>query len=396
METYHDLLHRIGHVIGHEIPLDAPDWVHALLHVMLIWAPAALLAVLIYRVVLYAIRKRAMRKARARPESSSGPSVFTFILRHSRREQGILIAFGLVSLPVLYATLELPKRIVNGAIDAEVHTTTIFGVMLSQTEHLFFLCAIYLVVILVNGALKFALNIRKGRVGERILRRLRLSIFRRWRRGAGGDRRTEVIPLIAQEVEPIGGFASDILALPVFQGGTFLTILTFMFVQDPYLGAAAITLLPIQIAIIPRFQRRINILARRRVREVRALGGRLGDQSVQGIGGLDDIRQVGTSLRDIEAIRLEIHRIKFFMKGLNNFLSALTPFFFYLIGGYLVIEGSLTLGALIAVLAAYKDFSAPLRELFRYYQSMEDVRVRFDEITRFLSIPATRSDDADR
>jgi len=107
------------------------------------------------------------------------------------------------------------------------------------------------------------------------------------------------------------------------------------------------------------------ILARRRVREVRALGGRLGDQSVQGIGGLDDIRQVGTSLRDIEAIRLEIHRIKFFMKGLNNFLSTLTPFFFYLIGGYLVIEGSLTLGALVAVLAAYKDFSAPLRELFR-------------------------------
>ena len=396
METYYDLLHRIGHAIGHEIPLDAPDWVHALLHVILIWAPAALLAVAIYRVILLARRRWAARKIKAGTDLGSSTSVFAFILRHSRVEQGILIAFGLVSLPVLYATLELPKRIVNGAIDAEEHTTTIFGVMLSQTGHLFFLCAIYLVAILANGTLKFYLNVRKGRVGERILRRLRLSIFRRWRNGAGGDRRTEVIPLIAQEVEPIGGFASDILALPVFQGGTFITILTFMFVQDPYLGAAAITLLPIQIAIIPRFQRRINILARRRVREVRALGGQLGDQSMRGIGGLEDIRQVGSSLRDIEAIRLEIHRIKFFMKGLNNFLSALTPFFFYLIGGYLVIEGNLTLGALVAVLAAYKDFSAPLRELFRYYQSMEDVRIRFDEITQFLSISAVQEDDANR
>ena len=396
METYYDLLHRIGHAIGHEIPLDAPDWVHALLHVILIWAPAALLAVAIYRVILLARRRWAARKIKAGTDLGSSTSVFAFILRHSRVEQGILIAFGLVSLPVLYATLELPKRIVNGAIDAEEHTTTIFGVMLSQTGHLFFLCAIYLLTIFANGALKFYLNVRKGRVGERILRRLRLSIFRRWRNGAGGDRRTEVIPLIAQEVEPIGGFASDILALPVFQGGTFITILTFMFVQDPYLGAAAITLLPIQIAIIPRFQRRINILARRRVREVRALGGQLGDQSMRGIGGLEDIRQVGSSLRDIEAIRLEIHRIKFFMKGLNNFLSALTPFFFYLIGGYLVIEGNLTLGALVAVLAAYKDFSAPLRELFRYYQSMEDVRIRFDEITQFLSISAVQEDDANR
>ena len=396
METYYDLLHRIGHAIGHEIPLDSPDWVHALLHVILIWAPAALLAVAIYRVILLARRRWAARKIKAGTDLGSSTSVFAFILRHSRVEQGILIAFGLVSLPVLYATLELPKRIVNGAIDAEEHTTTIFGVMLSQTEHLFFLCAIYLLAIFANGALKFYLNVRKGRVGERILRRLRLSIFRRWRNGAGGDRRTEVIPLIAQEVEPIGGFASDILALPVFQGGTFITILTFMFVQDPYLGAAAITLLPIQIAIIPRFQRRINILARRRVREVRALGGQLGDQSMRGIGGLEDIRQVGSSLRDIEAIRLEIHRIKFFMKGLNNFLSALTPFFFYLIGGYLVIEGNLTLGALVAVLAAYKDFSAPLRELFRYYQSMEDVRIRFDEITQFLSISAVQENDANR
>ena len=80
------------------------------------------------------------------------------------------------------------------------------------------------------------------------------------------------------------------------------------------------------------------------------------------------------------------------MKALNNFLTALTPFFFYSVGGYLVIEGSLTLGALIAVLAAYKDFSAPLRELFRYYQSYEDVRIRYQGVLDYIgsggSIPS--------
>ena len=73
------------------------------------------------------------------------------------------------------------------------------------------------------------------------------------------------------------------------------------------------------------------------------------------------------------------------MKAVNNFLTALTPFFFYAIGGYLVIDGDLSLGALVAVLAAYKDFSAPLKELFRYYQTSEDVRVRYHEVVRFLS-----------
>jgi hypothetical protein len=37
------------------------------------------------------------------------------------------------------------------------------------------------------------------------------------------------------------------------------------------------------------------------------------------------------------------------------------------------------------VLVAYKDFSAPLRELFRYYQTMEDSRVRYEELRRFLA-----------
>ncbi len=388
MESYHDLLHRIGHFIGHEIPGEAPSWFHPLLHVVLIWAPFALLSLLTYRVL-----RTVWKRLRRRPGDTLwvgpvglGRSVFRYITRHTARDQFVLIGLGLASMPILYATLELPKLIINRAIDAEEHTTVILGASLTQIEHLFVLCGFYLVATLLNGTFKYVLNVYKGKVGERLLRRLRLTIFRQWRRGAGSARRSEVIPMLAQEVEPIGGFASDAYALPVFQGGTFLTILIFMFVQDPYLGAAAVTMLPIQIALIPRLQRKVNELARRRVKEMRAFGGHLGDQGVSDDRSIAEIQTIGRSLKELETIRREIHRAKFFMKGLNNFLSSLTPFFFYSIGGYLVIEGDLTLGALVAVLAAYKDFSAPLRELFRYYQSMEDVRIRYDEIGRFLEL----------
>ncbi len=63
----------------------------------------------------------------------------------------------------------------------------------------------------------------------------------------------------------------------------------------------------------------------------------------------------------------------------------MTPFFFYTIGGYLVIKGDLTLGALIAVLTAYKDMGAPLKELFRYYQAQADAHVRYAEIKPYIS-----------
>ena len=43
-----------------------------------------------------------------------------------------------------------------------------------------------------------------------------------------------------------------------------------------------------------------------------------------------------------------------------------------------VIRGSLSFGALVAVLAAYKDLAAPWKELLKYYQTREDVRLRYD------------------
>ncbi|MBR27557.1 MAG: hypothetical protein CML46_11530, partial [Rhodobacteraceae bacterium] len=104
-----------------------------------------------------------------------------------------------------------------------------------------------------------------------------------------------------------------------------------------------------------------------------------------GLAPREGLADVCGGFRRIESIRRNLQREKFFMKSVSNFLASLTPFFFYAIGGWLVIEGRLTLGALVAVLAAYKDFSAPLRELLRHYQAVEDVRVRYQELLAHLA-----------
>ena len=49
-------------------------------------------------------------------EDSIEPSVYRFILRHSLKQQIMLLVFTLVSFPFLYYSLELPKTIVNRAI----------------------------------------------------------------------------------------------------------------------------------------------------------------------------------------------------------------------------------------------------------------------------------------
>ena len=69
------------------------------------------------------------------------------------------------------------------------------------------------------------------------------------------------------------------------------------------------------------------------------------------------------------------------------------PFLFYLIGGYFVILGDLTIGALLAVIAAHKDMSAPWKEMLAWYQDREVARVRYEDIVKQFDPPGLINED---
>ncbi len=76
----------------------------------------------------------------------------------------------LLAMPVLYATLDLPKTIINEAIDGEQFPIDVFGEGLSQVEYFFLLCSFFLLMATLNSGLKHVVNIYKGRVAESPLR----------------------------------------------------------------------------------------------------------------------------------------------------------------------------------------------------------------------------------
>jgi len=316
------------------------------------------------------------------------PSIFRFVLKYSRREQIILLVFTAMAFPFLYLSLDLPKTIINEAIGGRDFPKVILGYELEQIPFLLVLCGIFLCLVFINGGFKYFINVYRGVVGERMLRRLRYLLFDRvlrfplpqFRKTSQG----ELVSMITAETEPLGGFIGDSIALPAFQGGTLLTILIFMFIQDWVLGLAAISLYPVQTYVIPKLQRRVNQLRKERIVRVRKLSERIGEV----VGGIREIHAHDTSqyeladfserVGEIYVLRYQAYKLKFFIKFINNFLAQVTPFFFYSIGGYLVIQGELSFGALVAVLAAYKDLSDPWKELLNYYQIKEDARVKYD------------------
>ena len=317
-------------------------------------------------------------------------TLFKFIWRYSKRDQIVLLILTAISFPFLYLSLDLPKTIINKAIGGKDVPEEIFGMTVDQIDYLLILSAAFLALVFVNGGFKFYVNVFRGQLGERMLRRLRYSLLARvlrfpipqFKKVSQG----EVIQMVNSEVEPLGGFVGDSIALPAFQGGTLLTILIFMFIQDWMLGLAAIALYPIQGYIIPKLQWHVNQLGKKRVRNVRVLAEKIGEavSGIEEVHANDGARRILARFTErlgvIYDIRYEIFRRKFFIKFLNNFIAQITPFFFYSIGGYLVIKGDLTFGALVAILAAYKDLSAPWKELLTYYQRLADSRIKYDQV----------------
>ena len=385
-----EIVHDMGHRLTHYISSDAHWWIHLVFHLVVFGVPVALIIILSatgYRVLRR--RRFVLAQQAQKPSAKSGTALLQYIFKASWKRQLKLGLLATASLPALYMSLELPKLIINNAIESGHFPVTYLGMEFSQTMALLALCLLFLLAIGLHGWLKYQVNLQSGALAEHMSRRLRLDISKfsfRKPSPKGG----ELIPVIVQEVEPVAGYAAESIVLPLLQGGTFLTILTFMLVQDLVLGIAATALLPLQIYVIPRFQKKINALSRTRLKEVRVLGEKIGNISNDNQQGARDIYGSYKRLHDL---RLSIHKNKFAMKSLNNFISQMTPFFFYTIGGYLVIKGDLTLGALIAVLTAYKDMGAPLKELFRYYQAQADAHVRYSEIKPYISKEINSTDN---
>ncbi|KAB0269750.1 ABC transporter ATP-binding protein [Microvirga brassicacearum] len=346
-------------------------------------------------------------------------SLFRYIWTHSKRDQLLVCAVVLVSQPFYFASLDLPRQIVNQAIQGEAFregqaTAPFLPFTLSLPEWLggasfpifegfevgrigllLGLSGLFLFFVIINGAFKYWINVAKGVLGERMLRRLRFDLFTMVLRFTPEALRTvkssETATIIKDEVEPVGGFIGDAFITPVFLGMQALTALFFIMVQNVSLGLMALAVVGIQFTIIPRMRRELLRLGKRRQIASRQLAGRIAEVS-DGIEAVQvhnsyawERAEIGQRLYQLFDLRLRIYNRKFIVKFINNFLSQLTPFFFYSVGGYLAIRGTLDIGQLVAVIAAYRELPPPLKELIDWDQQRLDVQVKYDQVTQHFS-----------
>jgi putative ABC transport system ATP-binding protein len=340
-----------------------------------------------------------------------------YIWSHTRKQQLWILLVVAISMVPYFLSFDLPKQIVNGPIQGKgfeqpgatqhffdisfslpwIGDIQLFnGIELTRMETLYGLSVVFLLLVIINGLFKLYINTYKGRLGERLLRRIRFELVDRilrfpptqFKRMKGA----EVSSMVKDEVEPLGGFTGDAFVSPALLGGQALTALAFIFMQNMWLGFIAAFMVGIQATIIPRMRRRLLVLGRERQITARELAGRV-SEIVDGISTIHaydtsnyERADVAARLGRIYKIRYDLYQWKFMVKFINNFLAQLTPFLFYCIGGYLALRGQLDIGQLVAVISAYKDLPGPLKELIDWDQLRQDVQVKYVQVVEQFTV----------
>ena len=300
--------------------------------------------------------------------------MFAYVWRTCRNDQiKICLLAGLVAF-LSIIPLELQRRIVDSVVSrADVWLLVLLG-------------SIYLVVLVIQGGLKYAVNLLKGRIQEEVARNLRQRAVDRKYSTLRADGRPDpevmnsgtMASMLTSESEDLGEFASGSLSTPLLQTTTIAWVLAYLIWVEPQIACLAVVIYAPQVFLVPKIQRNVNRLARRRTQAMRKLG-----HAAVGFGHttVDDQKRLRSRasllINLIFKIRMIIYRQKYFLTIIGNFLNSFGILVVLMVGGYMVIHGQTNVSTLVVFMSGFQKISDPWDQLIQYYRSLSNARVTF-------------------
>ncbi len=285
----------------------------------------------------------------------------------------LLLIVAMVFLRVL--PLEMQKRIINDAIS------------LGDFDSLLLYCGIYLMAVTGTALIKLGTNYLQAVIGEQAMLAMRkelyshiiglpLQFFRNTQPGM-------VVAALMTELSTAANFAGMAFAAPISNVLTLLAFAGYLLWLNAKLALVTLSIYPIVAFLIPYLQKKANRLNKQRVDQSRLLSS----QIAESITGVTEINVHGAYAQEkakfnvfaeaLRQIRTKWSLLRFAIKTINNYFASIGPFIVFLFGGYLVMQGELELGSLVAFLSAQEKLYDPWKELIEYYQVYQDASVRY-------------------
>lgn len=198
---------------------------------------------------------------------------------------------------------------------------------------------------------------------------------------SGGNQSGKLQTRIDRGVESltrmVQNFFIDIL--PLFANS--IVALAMMFQANFYVGMVGLCIIPIYFYVSMVQARKIKG-SRLRIRELR-------ENKSQGILGiLDSIMVIKSFIReniegekqmglqnDLTETQMKTRKVSFLFDGLKSFVEQIGVVIIIILTAYLVLSGQMTIGAIMFHIMLFNNVSAPIRQLHRIYDQMNDALI---------------------
>jgi ABC-type bacteriocin/lantibiotic exporter with double-glycine peptidase domain len=305
-------------------------------------------------------------------------SLFSWVLRGKRSYQLLLLVAILAIVFLRVLPLEIQKRLVNDVLSSGDFT------------RLFVYCLIYLGAVLSASTLKFFINSLQSYLGEqatadmrrdmyRHIMRLPLAFFRKTQPGT-------VVTSLVNELATTGTFVGVAVAIPLSNTLTLLAFAGYLLWLNPLLAVVTLSIYPVVFIIVPMVQKKADRANSERV----DISREMASQITESVSGVQEVYAQGSFRTEEHKYNTLVERLlkirivwavsKYAVKTTNNLILGVGPVLVFLVGGYLMMQGKLELGALVAFLSGQEKLYDPSRDLTKFYQIYQDAVVRYKKV----------------
>ncbi len=325
-----------------------------------------------------------------------GARVEDWTWAQTRRRLGVLVrlaspykgrtALALVTLVAYTAVALVPPYLAKLAVDdglAEGDLGALTAIVVA------FLAAGVAAFVLSGAQTYFT-----GWVGERALADLRIKLFRHLQRLSLGyyerNRTGAIVSRITNDVEALDMLVTDGISSLVQNSLVLAGTVVVLFILDWRLALATLVVLPLMGLATAWFRSRSN-RAYRRVRERLGLVTATLAEDISGMRVVQSFTREPTSqvtFRGVNDRYREANYETVILNGLYfpavDVLSSVATAIVLGVGGWLVVEGELTIGTLLAFTLYLANFFDPVQQLSQLYNTFLSATAALDRITAVL------------
>ena len=260
-------------------------------------------------------------------------------------------------------------------------------------------------VFLIRGIFYFGQSYLVSYVGQRVVIDIRGQLYRKFQRLPlayyDKHRTGEMMSYISNDVAALQNAMVDKLIELITEISIFIGSLGMMFYLDWKLSL-------LTFAVVPMVGQAMNIFGKKLKKSGTMIQERMADMTAMLQESLSAVRVVKSFVREdheikrydqenernFEAAMLNI-RLMSMLTPTVEFLAALAVTVIVWFGGYEVVEGRITAGALVAFLTYAVNLANPVKRISRAFGTMQQALAAADRVFAVMDLPETIADKLD-